>query len=110
MIYMPDAIRATIELMDAPVEALSVRSSYNVAGISFSPRELAEAIRRQRPDFRIEYRPDHRQAIADSWPRSLDDDTARQDWHWQPRVGIDALVKDMLHEIGLQVEARPQAA
>ena len=110
MIYMPDASRATIELMDAPAEALSVRSSYNVAGISFSPRELAEAIRRQRPDFRIEYRPDHRQAIADSWPRSLDDDTARQDWHWQPRVGIDALVKDMLHEIGLQVEARPQAA
>ena len=110
MIYMPDAIRATIELMDAPVDALSIRSSYNVAGVSFSPRELAEAIRRQRPDFRIEYRPDHRQAIADSWPRSLDDSTARADWHWQPQVGLDAMVKDMLHEIGLQVEVCPQAA
>ena len=110
MIYMPDAIRATLELMDAPVEALSVRSSYNVAGLSFSPRELAEAIRRQRPDFRIDYRPDHRQAIADSWPRSLDDSIARQDWGWQPQVGLDALVTDMLFEIGKQVEACPHAA
>ena len=110
MIYMPDAIRATLELMAAPSESLSVRSSYNVAGLSFSPRELAEAIRRQRPDFRIEYRPDHRQAIADSWPRSLDDSTARHDWGWQPRIGLEALVKDMLHEIGLQVEACPHAA
>ena len=110
MIYMSDAIRATLELMDAPVEALSVRSSYNVAGLSFSPRELAEAIRRQRPDFRIDYRPDHRQAIADSWPRSLDDSIARQDWGWQPQVGLDALVTDMLFEIGKQVEACPHAA
>lgn len=99
MIYMPDAIRATIELMDAPADQIGIRSGYNVAGLSFNPRELAAAIKARRPEFRIEYRPDHRQAIADSWPQSLDDSCARADWGWKPEVGLDELVDDMLLHI-----------
>ena len=99
MIYMPDAIRATIELMEAPAAQLHVRSAYNVAGLSFNPRELAEAIRRRRPDFRIDYRPDSRQAIADTWPHSLDDTYARADWGWKAEIGLDALVEDMLAHV-----------
>jgi nucleoside-diphosphate-sugar epimerase len=110
MIYMPDAIRATIELMNAPAQNLRVRSSYNVAGTSFSPRELAAAIRVRRPDFRIEYRPDARQAIADSWPRSLDDTQARADWGWQPAIGVAEMVDDMLLNIGKLVEEETHAA
>ncbi|OWW21708.1 NAD-dependent epimerase/dehydratase family protein [Noviherbaspirillum denitrificans] len=99
MIYMPDAIRATIELMEAPAEQVRIRSAYNVAGLSFNPRELAEAIRQRRPAFEIRYRPDHRQAIADTWPHSLDDTHARADWGWKARVGLDELVDDMLAHI-----------
>jgi nucleoside-diphosphate-sugar epimerase len=99
MIYMPDAIRATIMLMDAPAERVAVRSSYNVAGISFSPRELAAAIRSRLPDFEIEYRPDERQNIAASWPERLDDGPARADWGWQPRIGLDEIVDDMLAHV-----------
>jgi len=109
MIYMPDAIRATIELMEAPAEQVRVRSSYNVAGISFNPRELAAAIRQRQPDFRIEYRPDHRQAIADSWPRSLDDSCACSDWGWKPQIGLPELVDDMLLHIG-KIVRRPSRA
>lgn len=110
MIYMPDAIRATIELMEAPVEQLRVRSAYNVAGISFNPRELAAAIRARQPDFRIDYRPDQRQAIADSWPQSLDDTCARADWGWQPQIGLKELVADMLFEIGKMVPRQTHVA
>ena len=110
MIYMPDAIRATIELMSAPAEQIHVRSSYNVAGVSFNPRQLADAIRRRKPDFRIDYRPDHRQAIADSWPRSLDDTYARADWGWIPAVGLQPMVDDMLLHIGKAVRQCTQAA
>ena len=99
MIYMPDAIRATIELMDAPAERVAIRSSYNVAGISFNPRELAAAIQKQRPAFRIAYKPDSRQQIADSWPKSLDDGRATQDWGWQARVQLDEMVDDMLAHV-----------
>lgn len=99
MIYMPDAIRATIELMDAPAEQIRVRSAYNVAGLSFSPRELAEEIRRQLPGFEIRYQPDHRQAIADTWPHSLDDTYARADWGWKARIGLRQLVADMLEHV-----------
>jgi nucleoside-diphosphate-sugar epimerase len=99
MIYMPDAIRATIELMDAPAEQIRVRSAYNVAGLSFSPRELAEEIRRQLPGFEIRYQPDHRQAIADTWPHSLDDTYARADWGWKARIGLQQLVADMLQHV-----------
>lgn len=99
MMYMPDAIRATIELMDAPAEQIRVRSSYNVAGLSFNPRELAAAIKNRLPKFEIAYQPDHRQAIADSWPHSLDDTYARADWGWHAQIGLEGLVDDMLAHV-----------
>lgn len=99
MIYMPDAIRATISLMEAPAEKLSIRSSYNVAGLSFNARELAAAIQKKRPTFSIEYAPDSRQAIAATWPQSLNDDVARKDWQWKAEVNLDALVRDMLENV-----------
>jgi nucleoside-diphosphate-sugar epimerase len=104
MIYMPDAIRATIELMDVPAEQIRIRSAYNVAGLSFNPRELAEAIRKRLPQFDIQFRPDHRQAIADTWPHSLDDTYARADWGWKAEIGLDELVDDML--VHIKVEPR----
>ncbi|NYE60269.1 nucleoside-diphosphate-sugar epimerase [Duganella sp. 1224] len=103
MIYMPDAIRATIELMDAPAELVKVRSSYNVAGVSFNPEELAEAIARKVPDFKIAYKPDSRQAIADSWPQSLDDSAASADWGWKARIGVDEMVDSMLANIDVSL-------
>ena len=107
MIYMPDAIRATIELMEAPNEQVAIRSSYNVAGVSFNPRELAAAISTALPEFRIDYRPDSRQQIADSWPKSLDDSRATADWGWKSRIGVDEMVDSMLKniDVGLGVAA-----
>jgi len=99
MIYMPDAIRATIELMEAQPEQIAIRSAYNVAGLSFNPRELAAAITLALPDFEIGYKPDSRQAIADTWPQSLDDSKATADWGWKARIGLDQLVSDMLANI-----------
>ena len=99
MIYMPDAIRATIELMDAPADKIAIRSAYNVAGVSFNPRELAAAITLAVPAFKIGYTPDSRQAIADTWPQSLDDSKAAADWGWKATVGLDQLVADMLANI-----------
>jgi len=99
MIYMPDAIRATIELMQADADQVAIRSSYNVAGVSFNPRQLAAAIGAARPDFKVDYRPDSRQQIADSWPKSLDDSRANADWGWSSRVGIDEMVDSMLKNI-----------
>jgi nucleoside-diphosphate-sugar epimerase len=99
MIYMPDAIRATIELMDSPPERVRIRSAYNVAGLSFTPRELAAAITARRSGFAVDYVPDERQAIADSWPDSLDDAHARADWGWTARVDLNQLVDDMLANV-----------
>jgi len=99
MIYMPDAIRATIELMEAPAEKVAIRSSYNVAGVSFNPRELADAILRKVPGFTISYAPDSRQAIADTWPKSLDDSSATRDWGWNAAVGTEQMVADMLANV-----------
>lgn len=96
MLYMPDAIRATLELMEAPAENIRVRSSYNLSGMSFTPAEIAASIQKQVPDFRIQYAPDFRQAIADSWPASIDDSAARQDWGWKPMYDLDAMTTDML--------------
>jgi threonine 3-dehydrogenase len=96
MLYMPDAIRATLELMEAPAENIRVRSSYNLAGMSFTPAEIAASIQKQVPDFRIQYAPDFRQTIADSWPASIDDSAARQDWGWKPMYDLDAMTTDML--------------
>ncbi|KFI07722.1 NAD-dependent epimerase/dehydratase family protein [Massilia sp. BSC265] len=105
MIYMPDAIRATIELMEAPSEKVAIRSSYNVAGVSFNPRELAAAIKRAVPGFEIAYKPDSRQQIADSWPKSLDDGRAAADWGWKARIGVEEMVADMLKNIDVGVTA-----
>lgn len=110
MIYMPDAIRATISLMDAPAAQISIRSSYNVAGVSFNPAQLAKAIQAQLPAFTISYAPDSRQAIADTWPRSLDDQQARKDWGWQAQISLEAMVSDMLKNIQPQATELSAAA
>lgn len=102
MLYMPDAIRATLELMEAPANRLSVRTSYNLAGMSFTPAEAAASIRKLMPNFKISYNPDFRQAIADSWPASIDDSAARHDWGWKPEFDLDAMTKDMLHHLAVQ--------
>jgi nucleoside-diphosphate-sugar epimerase len=99
MMYMDDAIRATLELMEAPAECVRDRHSYNLAGISFTPREMAGAIRRHVPGFTIDCVPDFRQAIAASWPRSIDDRAARQDWGWRPRYDLEAMVVEMLDNL-----------
>lgn len=99
MLYMPDAIRGTLELMEAASSRLSVRTSYNLAGMSFTPEEVTNSIRRERPSFKTTYKPDFRQAIADSWPQSIDDSTARHDWGWKPEYDLDAMTKDMLFHL-----------
>jgi len=99
MMYMPDAIRATIELMEAPAEKISVRTSYNISAISFSPADIAAAIKKRIPEFEIKYKPDYRQAIADSWPQSIDDSVARKDWGWKHQYDLEKLTNDMLKNI-----------
>ena len=99
MMYMPDAIRGTIELMEAPAEKISVRTSYNLSSMSFSPEQLASAIKNFIPEFSISYKPDYRQAIADSWPQSIDDSTARSDWGWKPDYDLERMTKDMIENL-----------
>jgi len=99
MMYMPDAIRATIELMETPAEKIAVRTSYNISSMSFSPSEIAAEIKKHIPDFTIQYKPDYRQAIADSWPRSIDDSVARNDWGWKEEFNLSAMTKDMLENL-----------
>jgi len=95
MMYMPDAIRATIELMEAPEEKISVRTSYNISSMSFSPKEIAAEIKKHIPSFSISYNPDYRQPIADSWPQSIDDAVARNNWGWKEEYNLEAMVSDM---------------
>jgi nucleoside-diphosphate-sugar epimerase len=109
MIYMPDAVRATIELMSAPAAQVRVHSAYNVAGVSFNPRELAQAIRHHVPQFEVGYQPDQRQAIADSWPHSLDDTYARADWNWHAEIDLPELAQDMLAHIPGPQQGREHA-
>lgn len=99
MMYMPDAIRATIELMEAPADKLTVRTSYNLAAMSFSPKEIAGSIQKSIPEFQITYKPDYRQQIANSWPQSIDDDQARVDWGWKHEYDLDKMTQDMLQNI-----------
>jgi nucleoside-diphosphate-sugar epimerase len=99
MMYMPDAIRATIELMEADASKISVRTSYNISGMSFSPKEIAAEIKNHIPDFSISYKPDYRQAIADSWPQSIDDTVARNDWGWKEEFALERMVEDMLENL-----------
>jgi nucleoside-diphosphate-sugar epimerase len=99
MMYMDDAVRATIELMEAPAENITIRTSYNIAGISFTPAELANEIVKLVPGFRIEYRPDFRQEIADSWPSSIDDHIAGKEWNWKPFFNIEKMTGEMIRHI-----------
>ena len=99
MMYMPDAIRATIKLMEAPSAAISVRHSYNISGMTFSPAELAASIQKKVKGFTVGYRPDYRQSIADTWPQSIDDTVARTDWGWKPEFDIDRMTADMLDNL-----------
>jgi nucleoside-diphosphate-sugar epimerase len=99
MMYMSDAIKATIQLMEAPAENIRVRTSYNVSAMSFSPEEIAAAIKKHIPGFSCSYVPDYRQAIADSWPQSIDDGQARQDWGWQEDYDLDTMTREMLKNI-----------
>ncbi len=96
---MDDAIKATIDLMEADEDAISVRSSYNLGGISFTPRELAEEIKSKLPEFKINYKPDFRQAIADSWPSSIDDTIAQKDWNWKHEYDLKTVVDVMLNGV-----------
>lgn len=99
MMYMPDAIRATLELMHAEAASIRIRSSYNVSGMNFSPAELGEAIRAHLPGFELAYQPDFRQAIADSWPRRVDDTYAQEDWGWKPAHDLGSMTRDMLKNL-----------
>jgi nucleoside-diphosphate-sugar epimerase len=99
MMYMEDAVRATVEIMRAPSEEIIERSSYNLSGMSFTPQDIANEINKHVPDFSISYEPDFRQQIADSWPSSIDDAPARKDWNWKHEYGLDQMVTEMLSHL-----------
>lgn len=100
MMFMDDAIDATIQIMDAPAESLTIRSSYNLAAMSFTPQHIAAEIKNHIKDFTITYNPDFRQQIADSWPKSIDDSVARTDWNWQHQFDLKKMTDEMLTELG----------
>ena len=99
MMYMPDAIRGTLELMGAPLNSLKNHSNYNLSGMSFSAAELADAIQKIVPNFKCTFKPDYRQKIADSWPISIDDESARKEWGWKPSFDITSMTKDMMKNL-----------
>jgi len=104
MMYMPDALRATVELMEAPAERITERGSYNLAGVSFTPKQIAAAIARRIPGFTITCEPDFREQIAASWPNSIDDSIAQRDWGWRLQYDLQAMVDDMLENLRPQVK------
>jgi nucleoside-diphosphate-sugar epimerase len=99
MMYMPDCLKATIDLMEADSSKIKCRTSYNVAGMSFSAGQLTAEIRKHIPDFRCAYKPDFRQKIADSWPMSLDDTAARKEWGWKPKYDLPSMTRDMIEKL-----------
>lgn len=105
MMYMEDAINATIQIMNAPKESIKIRSSYNLAAISFSPEEIAAEIKKLIPNFEIEYQPDFRQKIADSWPNSIDDSNARNDWGWEHSYSLEKISQNMIKNLGKKYNA-----
>jgi nucleoside-diphosphate-sugar epimerase len=105
MLYMPDTLRATLELMAAPADKITVRTSYNLGGMSFTPAELAAEIRKHVPGFKVSYAPDFRQEIAASWPRSIDDSVARRDWGWAPEYDLARMTSDMLLNLGASAKS-----
>ena len=104
MMYMPDAIRGTMDLAEADYETLEHHSNFNFAGMSFSCEELANAIKKHIPEFEIEYKPDFRQKIADSWPRSIDDSSAQKEWNWKPEYDLEKMTKDMLDQLSKRLK------
>ncbi len=104
MMYMDDAIRGTIELMEAPAEKMKTRMAYNLSAMSFSPKEIAAVIKRHIPDFEINYAPDFRQQIANGWPQSIDDSAARNDWGWKPEFDLEKMSTDMLTHLKEQMQ------
>jgi threonine 3-dehydrogenase len=106
MIYMSDAMDATVRLMEAPADKITVRTGYNLAGMTFSPDEIAESIRKFIPEFKITYKPDYRQAIADSWPAQIDDSQARKDWGWRPTYTLDKMTEEMIAELSKKVSVK----
>jgi nucleoside-diphosphate-sugar epimerase len=105
MMFMDDAVRGTLELMAAPVECIRVRTSYNIGAMSFTPSEVANSIQQHLPDFQVSYNPDVRQAIAASWPESIDDSAARSDWGWQPNILLPDMTSIMLDAIEKKAQA-----
>lgn len=103
MMYMSDAIRATIGIMEAPADQVKIRTSYNVGAISFDPELIGASIRKQMPDFKLEYNPDFRQKIADGWPMSIDDSRAREDWGWKHEFDLDRMTVDMLTNLKIKL-------
>ena len=99
MMYMDDAIKATIQIMQAPVEQIKIRSSYNLAAMSFTPKQIGEEIQKQYPNFELSYKSDFRQKIADSWPASIDDTSARQDWGWKNDFDLTSMTEDMFKNL-----------
>ncbi len=99
MMYMDDAVKATLDLMEAPADKIKIRSSYNVTGMSFCPSEIAAEIRKYIPEFEISYNPDFRQGIADSWPKSINDSVARIDWGWEPSFGLEEMTAEILRNL-----------
>lgn len=99
MMYMPDAIRATIEVMEADASKISIRTSYNISGMSFSPKEIAAEIKKHLPGFNIIYKPDYRQEIAESWPQSIDDSVANKDWGWKPKYNLAEMTTGMIQNL-----------
>ena len=99
MLYMPDALKATLEVMHAPSDQIKMRMSYNLAGMSFAPEEIAASIQKHLPDFKIDYAPDYRQQIANSWPAVIDDSLAREHWGWKPEFNLEDMTTDMLLNI-----------
>ena len=102
MMYMSDGIRATLELMEAPAEKIKIRSSYNIAGISFNPDQIANTIKKHIPEFEMSYKLDYRQSIADSWPQSIDDHFARAHWGWKQQFDLNEITKDMIANLRKQ--------
>lgn len=105
MMYMDDAIEGTIQLMEAPAEKLTVRTSYNFTAISFSPAELVAAIQKIQADFTVDYQPNHTQAIADSWPKTIDDSVARKDWGWQEQFNLDKMTKALYEGVRAKIKS-----
>ena len=102
MIYMDDAIRATIEIMEAPIENITVRTSYNIAGSSFNPEQIVASIQKIYPEFQVTYNPDFRQNIAATWPMSINDSAANTDWNWKPKYALEDITKDMIKNLKLK--------